>query len=294
MFLQLLFNTIITGLMLTLVAIGFNIIFNTTKVFHLAHGALFAGGAYFYIFFSSVFNANTVSGLLLTATFSLFGVCFVGFLIEYLVYRPLNKKQSGQAITLISSTGVYLFLINLIAILFGNETKYLDPGLGNSFVFYGIIVVPIQIIQLICSVILIVVILIFSYSRWYLPFKAVSGNEIISSLLGINIRILRMAALVLGSVLASIAGILRMYDTGIDPHAGMSVTLSSAVAVILGGNSSLLGTLLACLLISSIQTTTEWYFSAQWKDGITFLLLIGVILWRTEGIVSFKMRVEEK
>lgn len=295
MFLQLLFNSIISGLLLALVAVGFNLIFNTTKVFHLAHGALYVCGSFALIQFLSIFELqNVILNWTLAFLFSLVVIVLIAWLIEKLVYQPLSQKKSGQAISLISSVGIYLLLINLIALLYGNETKFLDPDLGQSISIGGFIIVPIQIVQLVTSVSLIGGLLFFTRSKWFLKVRAMISEETVASVMGVNAKGIRLFAMAIGSMFAAIASILHLYDTGIDPHSGMAITLSAAVAVLIGGNVSITGTIVACFLIAFLQTATEWFISAQWKEGMTFLLLIIVLLWRTEGIVSYKIRVEEK
>lgn len=287
---QLLFNTLVSGLQLALVAVGFNLIFNTTKVFHLAHGALYVVGAYALLQFMEL--QSDIGAIALIG--SLIIITILAVLIEKLIYQPLAKKKSGQAITLISSIGVYLFMINVIALLNGNETQFVNPGLGSSFSLAGITIVPIQLVQLITAVLLIGGIIILSKTKWFLKVRAMISEETVASVLGVNTNAIRLWMMVIGSILAGIAAILQLFDTGVDPQRGMAITLSAAVAVIIGGQGSIIGTIIASLFIALLQTFTEWFISAQWKQGLTFLLLIAVILWGTEGIVSFKMRVEEK
>jgi len=74
----------------------------------------------------------------------------------------------------------------------------------------------------------------------------------------------------------------------------MSITLSASVVVIVGGNSSIYGTLIASILLAIIQNFTEYFLSAQWKEPITFGILILMLLWRTEGILQFNNRADEK
>jgi branched-chain amino acid transport system permease protein len=291
---QLIFNSIVSGLLLALVAVGFNLIFNTTKVFHLAHGAVYVCGPYALVRFLNLSGNTTDTSWIVSVILSLMLVLVLAVLIEVLVYRPLSKRNASQTISLISSMGVYLLLVNLIALLFGNETKFLDTDLGKSIDLANIIIVPMQVVQLVTSLIILTLLIFFSRTTWFLRVKAMMSHEIVASVVGVNTKAIRLVALSLGSIMAAVAAILRLYDTGIDPQAGMAITLSAAVAVIIGGGGSLMGTIIASLLIAFLQTATEWYLSAQWKEGVTFLLLIIVILWRTEGIVSFKMRVEEK
>lgn len=294
MFLQLIYNSIVSGLLLALVAVGFNIIFSTTKVFHLAHGVFYIIGCYVVLESKKYFPEVNMAFYSVSLLAAILVVSVFASLVEKLVYQPLTKRYAGQAISLISSLGVYIFLVNLVALHFGNENKFISTNMGNSITMGKLIIVPIQIVQLSVSLVLLTAFLLFSRHKVFLIIRAVTSQETVASVLGINSKKIRMFTIILGSTLAAIAGILKFYDTGINPYSGMSITLSAAVAVIIGGNASIKGTIVAALLISILQTLTEWFLSAQWKDGITFLLLIIVILWKTEGIVSFKMRVEEK
>lgn len=294
MFIQLLFNSIVSGLLLALVAVGFNLVFITSKVFHLAHGAIYVCGTYFLINFQNLGQENTIVRWIFFLLLSLSCIVILGMLVEILVYRPLSKRNAGQAITLISSMGVYILLVNLVTLFYGNETKFLNPNLGSIVSLAGFIIVPIQAVQLLISVILLGLLLFVSKTKRFLKVRALMSNETVASVIGVNSSAIRLFAISLGSLLAAVSGILRLYDTGIDPQTGMTITLSAAVAVIIGGGGSIAGTIIASLLIAFLQTTTEWFLSAQWKEGMTFLLLIIVILWRTEGLVSYKMRMEEK
>ncbi len=190
--------------------------------------------------------------------------------------------------------GIYLLLVNAVALLFGNVAKILHHSLGGSIPIQNLIIAPVQAVQLIAGMLIIGLFLWHTQVKWFLQVKAMISESVVASVMGVNVRAVRLYAMCLGSLLAVSAAILLLYDTGMNPHAGMGITLTAAVAVIVGGTDSFKGTLAAALLIAFLQTGTEWFFSAQWKEGMTFLLLIAVILWRTEGIVAFKLRVEEQ
>lgn len=289
MIFQLIFNSIVSGLLLALVALGFGLIFSTTKVFHLAHGAVYVCGAYCYFWLAGM-GLPIIMAICFTAFFTI----ALSVLCEWLVYRRLDDKNSGQAITLIASMGIYLLLVNAVALLFGNDTKILHHGIGGSLQLKNLIIAPIQVVQLVASLVIIALFLWHIKAKWFLQVKAMISEPSVAAVMGVDIHFIRRYALGVGSLLAVTAAILQLYDTGMNPHAGMGLTLTAAVAVIVGGTDSFKGTLVASLLIAFLQTGTEWFFSAQWKEGVTFLLLIAVILWRTEGIVAFRLRVEEQ
>lgn len=285
---QLFINTLASAAVLSLVAIGFNLIFFTTKIFHLAHGAFFVIGAYIV----TALAPGIGFGLALIAGLSTsLGLIW---LAEKLVYWPMSLRKAGQSITLISSIGIYILLVNGLILVFGNETRYAPPEWTEVLEWQGVRITPIQLLQLSAAF---VSVLGFSWlvkSNWFLRVRAVVSDGNVADILGINRASIRKQVLLLGTSLVTLAGILTIYDNGLDPHSGMSITLTAAAAVIIGGEKSLSGTLIAVVLISIVQTAVEWYLTSQWKDGFTFLLLIVVLLVRTEGISSFKLRLEEQ
>lgn len=289
MIIQILINSIINGLLLALVALGFHIIFSATKIFHIAHGGIYIAGAYFYLWSSPV--VGVASGIILSVVFAF----LLGVLIEWSVYKPLLKKSSNENIALISSLGVYIFIINVVALLFGNETKILDNTIRESLTFGEIIITRPQVWQLIFALPLIALFLTFIKVTGYgLKIRAISDNPVLARVMGIKTQNIRYIVFGIGSVMAVSAALLKGFDTGIDPYTGMAITLSAAVVVIIGGSSSLNGTILASMLLAIIQNFTEFFLSAQWKDTVTFTILIIVLLWRTEGILQFNVRVDEK
>lgn len=275
--------------MLALVAVGFGLIFNVLKVFHIAHGAVYISGGYFFLWINLFSQQNLIISLILTVVF----VILLGIIIEKLVYKPLANRNSGQAITLISSMGLYILLINFIAMLFGNESRIVESSFASGYDFNNIIITPFQLVQFIVSLVVLIIFFGFSKSNYFLKVRAVISNQQVASVLGINSHYIRFFAIATGSILAVISCILRFYDIGIDPHAGMSIMLSAAVVVIITGSFSLAGTVMVAILLSLLQTIAEWFLSAQWKEGVTFAVLIIILLWKTEGIVSYKMRIEE-
>lgn len=289
MIVQILINGLINGLLLALVALGFHIIFSATKIFHIAHGGIYVAGVYFYLWSSPV--VGVASGIILSVVFA----CLLGVIIEWSVYKPLFKKSSNENIALISSLGVYIIIINVIALLFGNETKILDNTISESLTFGDIIITRLQVWQCFFALPLIALFLIFIKVTGYgLKIRAISDNPILARVVGIKTQNIRYIVFGIGSVMAVSSALLKGFDTGIDPYSGMAITLSAAVVVIIGGSSSLYGTILASIMLAIIQNFTEFFLSSQWKDTVTFAILIIVLLWRTEGVLHFSVRVDEK
>lgn len=294
---QILANSVISGLLLLLVAYGFSLIFNVTKVFHIAHGAVYVASVYFFIFSKSLLNANLPVYLqwIIPIVFTIVFVALLAWLIELLIYRPLIKRRANDLISLITSLGLYIVIVNVIAILFGNETIIINNEIGKSLIKNRVIITHGQQVQFIMSIICIFIFSFpFIFSDLSKKIRAVTDNQETASVIGINVKKTRLIAMTFGSLFAASSAVLNAYDIGIEPQMGMNITLSAIVVVVLAGQNKLRSLLFASLFISIIQNFTEWFLSAQWKEGITYLILIIVLLFRTEGILSYKLRVEEK
>ena len=272
--------------MLGLVAIGFSYIFRVTKVFHLAHGGIYVVGAY-----SCWWAEMKTQSWFISIIFAFAIVTILITILEKSVYLQINKRKSNESISLIASSGLYVIIINILALLFGNENKVFENGISGTFLIGQLIITKVQLIQLIAGIGSIVILIgLLSFTKSKLTLQAISDNEIISKTLGINTNRERLKVFVLGSILASIAAILNTIDTGIDLHSGMKITLSAAVVTILIGRSNPLLIMLSSISLLLLQNIVEWFMNAQWRDGVTFFILLIVILFRTEGILSYNLR----
>lgn len=283
---QILLNSIVSGLILSLVAIGFTYIFRVTKVFHLAHGSIYVAGA-----FACWWMLTKTSSWFAAVAFAIAIVAILIWLIEKAVYLPLNKKQSNQSISLIASMGLYVVIVNVLALFFGNENKTIENSISGSFEFGNIIFTKIQMIQAIIAISTAALFLVYlKFSKSNLALQSISDNETISKVFGINVEIERVKVFIAGSVLACIAALLHTMESGIQPTIGISITLTASVVCILVSRLNVLLIIAFSIALTLLQNSVELFLNAQWKDGITFLILLLVILFRTEGIISYNLR----
>lgn len=287
-------NSVISGLILSLVAIGFNFIFNVTKVFHLAHGAFFVLPVFMIAWLLFLFRTlfPELISIIISVFISLIAVTITIVLIEYLVYRPLFLKKVNSTISLISSLGVYFIIINLITFFWGNESIALNNNYGIAISNNHFNLTYIELIQLIVSTFLIGCVIFFSKTKFYNHIRAVTDNHSVAEKFGINVQRTRIMAFIIGTLLVGIAGIMKGYDVSIDPNAGLTIVLTASVAVIIGGVNSLSGTIIACFVIAVIENYSVMFISAKWVNLLTYVLLIIVLLFYKQGLISVKQRIE--
>ena len=291
MVLQLFVNGCIAGCVYALVALGLSIIYNTTKIFHIAHGIVYTVAAYIFYTFAKILGLN----LLLSCLIGIGSAVIMGVCIEAFIYWPFFKKKAALSVVLISSLGIYIFMVNLIAMIYGNEMKVLSSGVGKTFHLSSVIITRVQLMEVIAFVILFpVFLLLLKKTKLGWIIRALADNPRLIVVLGIDIRKVRLCIFALGSLLAGVASSLVALDVGMNPQVGISAFLGAAVAVMIGGVGSFEGVVLSAFLIGILQNLAVWQISARWTEALTFLVLILFLLFKPEGILGKKRRLEEE
>jgi branched-chain amino acid transport system permease protein len=290
MLIQLLANGLVNGCLYAILALGYAFIYNTTRIFHVAHGAVFIVGAY-----AAYFGLMRLGWPVPVAIILAMGAAsFLGILIEVGIYAPLGRRHATLMVPLLSSLGLYVALVNVVALIFGNETKILQPGLGTTYQLGPVILARTQVAEVVAALIAMPIMVAFlKFSPLGQAVRAVRDNSILASVQGINVAGVRVLVFALGSALAGLAATLQAMDVGMDPSAGMSALLVAAVALTVGGIGTFEGPIVGAFLLGILQSLVVWKLSARWSDALVFVMLIFFLIFRPEGIMGRRTRVEE-
>lgn len=298
MLIQLMVNGLIAGSVYALVALGFSLIYRSTKIFHIAHAAIYTSAAYFLY----MFYIQAHLGMLPSIFLSIICSGILGLLMEVTVYQPLFKEEASSSVMLISSIGIMTIVINTIAMFWGNETKIIVSGIskvkkianpfaGSESAFKEIIVTLPQLYQLCVSVLTILLVLvILKYTKFGKKVNAICSNDRLVEIFGVSLKRYRLYIFFIGSAIAGLGSILFTVDVGMDPYVGMPILLIAAVAVIVGGVDNFGGAVLGGFLLGFSKALVVWKMSAKWENMVVFLLLILFLLFRPEGILGRKKR----
>lgn len=282
---QLIVNSIIAGAIYTMVALGFNLIYGTVRFFDLGYGALTALGGYavFYVYktlgwpiWVAIPLAVLVSGL-------------IGFAVYRSVYAPLRERKSSGMVLLVAALGVFTAIQAIIAILFTSQFQTLSRSSGGDQVYniLGGVITEVQLIILGCGLLIMLAIgLLLKFTMLGKAVKAVSDDEEVSKIVGINTKSIIGKVFFLGSAIAGLAGILVGFDTGIEPTMGLSLLLKGVIASIIGGIGNVYGGVLGAFLLGFVENFGIWKISGEWKDAIAFGVLIIFLLFRPQGILK--------
>jgi branched-chain amino acid transport system permease protein len=284
-FFQLLLNGLSAGSLYALVAIGFNLIYGTTKFFNLTHGSMLTVGAYAVVFLAD--ERGVSLGLAIAAGVALAGAA--GFAIEKTVYLPLRRRRASNMVLLVASLGALTAIQAAIAMLFTSEFRALaNAGApSRTTVILGGAVTTTQIIIFFTALASAVgVWLLLRLTLLGKAITAVSDDEEVAAVVGIDTNRVIATVFVIGSGLAGLAGILLGLDNGVDPAMGLNLLLKGVIACIVGGIGSLPGAVLGAFVLGLIENFGIWKISGVWKDAIAFGVLIVFLLVRPRGLIS--------
>lgn len=285
---QIFFNGFCNGALIALLAMAFVIVYLPTKVFFIALAGIYVLGAYLTKQFMTW-------GL--PWPFAVIGALGAGIgislLCDVLNHRPLERKRSSMGAHMISSLGIYMILVQTVALIWGNDPQVMKTGIGGVWRTDNLVMAYSQLAALGVSLLLTA-----AFFAWLkcsdlgLRFRGLADNPTEMELLGYDTDNLRTLAFGISGFLATAAGILNAYDLGFDPHIGMSSVMLAIVATIIGGRGSFIGPVIGGVLLGVIRSQVVWHASARWQDAITFLLLAVFLLCRPNGIVGGRKRLE--
>ncbi len=282
---QIILNSIIAGAIYTLVALGFNFIYGATKFFNLAHGVMAAISGYSVFYFAKTLGWNlwlaVIIGVLLAG--------LIGYGLDKVIYKPLRKRKASNMVLLVASLGAFTTLQAIIAILFTSQFQALSSKVGaqNIYEIAGGVITQTQLIILISAIaIMIGLALLLKYTMFGKAIRAISDDEEVSKIVGINTNKIIGYVFFIGSAIAGLAGILVGFDTGIEPTMGLGLLLKGVIASIVGGIGNIYGGVLGAFLLGFVENFGIWKISGEWKDAIAFTLLIVFLIFRPQGIIK--------
>jgi branched-chain amino acid transport system permease protein len=278
---QIVINILISFSLYVLIAFQYQVMYISSKVFHVAHGAVITLGAYFMFSFfrllSLPFPLAVIIATLLTT--------LVGMACEVFIYRPLRKKKAPSLTYLIASIGLYVALQNCISLFWGDDTRIINTSqitVGNEIL--GGYITNIQAAIVSISFLLFVSMSLFlRFTMTGKSIRAVASNPELCNIYGISSNRIILIAFGIGSALAAIVGIMSAMDTNMTPIFGFNLLLYGVVAMIIGGIGSTAGLIGGALLVATAQHLAAYYIDTKWMDAVTYLILILFLIWKPLG-----------
>ncbi len=282
---QLLVNSLVASATYILITLGFNLIYGATKFVNMAHGVVAASGGYAAFLLTRNYGFDIYSSVIL----GVLAAGCVGFFSDRLVFLPLRKRKASNLVLFISSLGIFTIIQAVLAMIFSPEFKtFSHLGEYNQvFEVGGAAITQIQVIIIALAVLVFLFLtLVLNKTIFGKAVKAVSDDEEVSKIVGINTDKITGYVFFIGSSLAGLAGIMVGLDTGIQPTMGLHILLEGAISSIIGGIGNIYGGVLGSLLLGFTENFGIWKISSEWKIAISMSLLVIFLIFRPQGIMK--------
>jgi len=286
-FFQQLINGLQIGFVYALIALGYTMVYGIVRLINFAHGDVFMVGAFIGLYGIGTWDLPFAAVLLLAAL----GCAVLGILIEQLAYRPL--RNSPKIAALITAIGVSLFLEYFTSLkqVFGpNFYPFPRPFDIASVELWGITVTSIQALILVTTLSCLALLQYVVYrTRIGKAMRAVSHDHVVAGLMGVDVNVVIAFTFGIGAAFAGVGGVLYgIAYPQVSTFMGFMPGLKAFTAAVLGGIGSIPGAFLGALIMGQAETMTAAYLSSTYRDGIAFLILILVLLWRPTGILGIR------
>ncbi len=290
-------NGLALGLLFALLALGFMLIIGVMEVINLAHGSLFALGAYMalalmqpdgglpFAFMAPYYELPVVPRYVIALIVGPLVVAVIGMGLEIC----LRRTYGGDPLYgLLLTFGAAIVIEELIREVWGPSEYYLPipRAISGGFFFGDLIYSTYRIYAALFATAMIGLLWLFLNKTPYgAVIKAGAHDSEMVRALGYNLKRLRLLVFAFGSLLAAVAGIIMAPIWGIRPVVGVDAVIPAFVIIVLGGIGSFWGAVSAGILVGLVVAITA-AFLTEWSLLSMYLLLLVVVTFRARGLAG--------
>ncbi|MCG3083951.1 branched-chain amino acid ABC transporter permease [Anoxybacillus sp. LAT_35] len=283
LFINITINGLATGMLIFLLAAGLTLIFGLMDVLNFAHGALFLWGAY-----AGIWAYSATESFFLGIVIALITGMILGYLLERFIVKPMYGNHIQQ---ILITLGVMLVLSEFVKVVWGpNIIQATAPEwLQGSWEVGSILLVKYRLfIIFIGLVVFFALLFLLNKTKLGLVVRAGVINKEMVQVLGINIRKVFLFVFILGAAMASLAGVLfGPYSGVIYAEIGLEYGILAFIVVIIGGMGSVLGSMIAALLVGILGAYTA-YFIPDLSLAVNFVLMLTILIFKPAGLIAAK------
>lgn len=281
--LQQVLNGLASGSVYTLVALGLTVVFGILGIAHFAHGSLAMFGGYLTFVFSTTMGVPFFAAIAMAMPVG----AVMGMLIERLAYRPVRDAPHINAF--IIALGLTMILEGGNLLMFGADQVIIQTPYQNVFEFGGLFVSQLRLVVFFTSVSLVALVTVLLLkTKTGKSVRAVAQNRQAAVLMGVNVNFVSSIVFAISSALGVAAGALIGALLALAPGVGESFAVKGFAVLILGGLGSLPGAIVGGLVLGVSESLASGYLSSAYKDVISFLVMILVLLVMPQGLMGKK------
>ena len=291
---------LVVGAIYALVALGYTLVYGVLRLINFAHSEIFMLGTmsavavtsllgftgyedplptfrFFAIFLLIAFIASIVSG-------------FSAVLLEIVAYRRLRNRGASRLSSLISAIGASFFLVEVVRIATGSKNLDFPRMIDKSSLFQiSTAYITADKLLVLGGAVIIFFVLnrVINHTKLGLGIRAVSQDERTAILMGVNVNRVISFTFLIGGVLAGLGSAFYMvfYETT-KSNVGFLIGISAFTAAVLGGIGNVKGALLGSFVLGLFQQYTAAVLGYSWRDVVTFVVLVLVLLVKPTGLLG--------
>jgi len=277
------------GSIYAIVALGFAMVYNATKVINFAQGEFVMLGGMVTIFLYGNLHLPLIPSVIL----SILVVTLIGILIERFTIAPANVGQEREKVVVLLimiTIGASEFLKGAAMLLWGKDPLGLPTFSGEEpIVLWNAYFNP-QIIWVVGITLLVVIFVRFFLTHTLLgkAMRGCSDNQTMARLMGIDIKLMSMASFALSAASGSIGGIIITPMTLMTFDGGLMLGLKGFCAGVIGGFGNVYGAIVGGFVLGLLESLGAGLISSSYKDAIAFLCLLLILRFKPTGILGAK------
>ncbi len=281
LFFQLLLTGIFLSSLYTLMTFGLTLIYGVMEIVNFAHGSFAILGGYACLLIATRLGMDPFLALIPVTLFMI----AVGFLTFTLFTRFTFDLGDAHVVHYYA---LMLIVSNILALAFGLDYRFVQSPYGYEQIHLGPVKYPLikMIVTLFSLAVVIGVSLFLRYSMTGKKIRAVSQSRESAEILGIDALGARRITWVIGIASAGLMGALVGLVNPFSPYAGTTYLITAFSVAILGGMGSMFGTLVAGFIVGMTESLFSIVLPSQITPVVAFLLIIGALLVRPEGLFS--------
>ena len=296
MMVQMLVDGVVAASFITLGVVGLSMVYNILNFPTFAQGDHIATGGYIALGLVALMGtAGSIAGLSFGWPLILALVCaavlngVVALALDRAIFSRLRRQNASRISLIMASFGVALMLRHLIIVFAGHEPHYFSFAIQPALDFGGVRITRNELVAVAVTTALVIGLHLFLSRTWLgKSMRAVSENPSLAKVNGIDVNRVLLWTWVISAGLAAVAGVLLGVVVQIHPFMGFELLLPMFAALIVGGMTSIYGAVLGALLIGLAEGITVQYLVPEYRQAVSFIMVILVLMVRPNGILGEK------
>jgi branched-chain amino acid transport system permease protein len=270
---------LLSGGVTALVALSFVLIVKGTGVVNFAVGEVMMLGAYLYYAGAVTFGLSPWISFVATLVL----IAALAVAIERAVLRPLSGQSPVSL--LMATIGIASILHGGVEAVWGGDTYSPPTLLPRTPVTLGEILIPGTVLGNFAVATLLIggFLAFFRYSKTGIALRATASDPVTAATLGININFSQRLTWVLSGLVGTVAGVLIASSAGLSPLLA-AAALSVFAAIILGGMDSILGAIVASLIVGWVEAVAAGYLGGKSRDVVPYVVVLAILVVRPYGL----------